>query len=167
MEESGMAEGRISFTIEQTMKASSDQIYRAWTAEFDTWFASPGQIRMVPEVGEPYWFEVVHDGNRHPHYGRFLTLESGRLIEQTWVTGSGGTEGAETVVRVDLSPRRSGTSLRLTHGGFADESSADRHAESWPQILIHLDDTLGGSLSLDHGVGRHHQRSTRNSQVDT
>ena len=141
-----MAEGRTSFTIEQTLRASSGQIYRAWTAEFDIWFASPGEIRMVPEVGEPYWFEVVHDGRRHPHYGRFLALKSGRLIEQTWMTGKGGTEGAETVVRVELAPTQAGTNLRLTHRGFADESSANRHAGSWPQILRHLDDTLVGSL---------------------
>jgi uncharacterized protein YndB with AHSA1/START domain len=140
-----MSEGEISFTLEQTLRASPRDIYRAWTAAFDTWFAAPGEIRMNPVEGEPYWFEVIHEGNRHPHYGRFLTLESDRAVEQTWVTGKGGTEGAETVLRIDLSATGSGTTMRLTHSGFADESSANRHAESWPQILTHLDDVLTGS----------------------
>ena len=84
------------------MSAPPMAVYRAWTETFDRWFATPGAIRMDPRVGEPYWFEVVHEGVHHPHYGRFVALEPGVLIEQTWVTGRGGTEGAETVVRVEL-----------------------------------------------------------------
>ena len=112
---------------------------------FDAWFASPGAIRMSPVVGEPYWFEVIHEGSRHPHYGRFLVLERDRVIEQTWVTGRDGTEGAETVVRVELDPTGRGTILRLMHSGFANEESAHRHAGAWPQILTHLDEVLAGS----------------------
>lgn len=141
-----MVEGTFSFTHEQTLKASPHDIYQAWTVAFDTWFASPGKIRMNPVEGEPYWFEVIHEGDRHPHYGRFLMLESDRVIEQTWVTGKGGTEGAETVLRIDLRATTSGTTLRLSHSGFAAESSANRHAESWPQILTHLDKVLTGTF---------------------
>ncbi len=97
---------------------------------------------MNPVVGEPYWFEVVHEGVHHPHYGRFLALEPGVLIEQTWVTGRGGTEGAETVVRVELTEADPGTRLRLTHRGFADAGARQQHADSWPAILAHLDQTL-------------------------
>jgi uncharacterized protein YndB with AHSA1/START domain len=137
-----VADAAISFTLEQRMEAPPAEIFYAWTEAFDTWFASPGAIRMVPVEGEPYWFDVVHEGNRHPHYGRFLVLEAGRLIEQTWVTGQGGTEGAETVVRIELAPNDEGTILRLSHGGFANEESAKRHADSWPQVLAHLDEVL-------------------------
>ncbi|MGD0391522.1 MAG: SRPBCC domain-containing protein [Acidimicrobiales bacterium] len=145
-----MADDPLSFTVEHTMGASPPDVFRAWTEAFDTWFASPGAIRMSPVVGEPYWFEVIHDGSRHPHYGRFLALEPDRLIEQTWVTGEDGTEGAETVVGIELDPTDPGTILRLTHSGFANEESAHRHAEAWPQILMHLDDVLTSAHS--HGV---------------
>lgn len=90
-------------------------------------------------MGEPCWFDVEHEGRRHPHYGRFPALEPGALIEQTWVTGRDGTEGAETVFRVELIPADPGTALRLTHRGFHDEESARRHADSWSHILAHLD----------------------------
>ena len=133
------------FTVEQTMAATPQAIFRAWTEGFHTWFATPGAIRVRPAVGEPYWFDVVHDGERHPHYGRFLALEPGLLIEQTWVTGKNGTQGAETTVRVELEPVAGGTRIRLTHGGFYDIDSAQRHADSWPQILVHLDGTLARS----------------------
>ena len=139
-----VTDSAISFTVEQSMDASPADIFRAWTEDFDTWFASPGEIRMTPVEGEPYWFDVVHDGIRHPHYGRFLAVERGRLVEQTWVTGRGGTEGAETVVRIEIAPTGSGSVLRLSHSGFVDEESAGRHAESWPQILAHLDEVVSG-----------------------
>lgn len=126
------------------LAAPPDAVYRAWTERFDTWFATPGSVRMRPVVGEPYWFEVVHQGVRHPHYGRFLALVPGRLIEQTWVTGAGGTGGAETVVRVELAPEGDGTRVRLGHRGFADAVSARQHEESWPGILAHLDEVLAG-----------------------
>jgi len=132
----------VQFTVEPAMVSTPEALYRAWTEEFDRWFAAPGAIRMRAEVGEPYWFEVEHEGRRHPHYGRFLALEPGALIEQTWVSGRDGTDGTETVVTVELAPAETGTTLRLTHRGFHDEESARRHADSWPHILTHLDSVV-------------------------
>lgn len=140
-----MDEGAHSFTVERMMQAPSDAIFRAWTEEFDTWFAAPGSIVMRASVGEPYWFEVIHEGARHPHYGRYLDLQPGRRIEQTWVTGRDGTDGAETVVRLDLTEGEAGTRLQLTHHGFLDAGASARAAESWPRILAHLDEVLSST----------------------
>lgn len=128
--------------VERDMKASSTAIYEAWTEKFDTWFASPGKLRMHAVKSEPYYFEVVHQGGREPHYGRWLNLVQDQVIELSWVTGKNGTEGAETIVRLELSPTESGTHLVLAHSGFYSEASRDRHQEAWPNILAHLDDTL-------------------------
>jgi hypothetical protein len=65
------------------MVASPDQIFDAWVHHFDTWFASPGEISMIAVPGQPYWFNVRHEGEYYAHYGRFLNIETGRLIEQT------------------------------------------------------------------------------------
>ncbi|WP_046470871.1 SRPBCC family protein [Allosalinactinospora lopnorensis] len=136
-------------TVERMMKAPQEGVYRAWTEEFDAWFAEPGMIRMRAAVDEPYVFVTRHENELHPHHGRFLTLEPHRLVELTWVTGTAGTAGAETVVTVELEPSPGGgTLLRLTHTGFYDQAGVKRHENAWAQhVLPHLDDVLTATRS--------------------
>jgi uncharacterized protein YndB with AHSA1/START domain len=131
-------------SIEREMLASPAVLYKAWTECFDMWFAAPGFVLMRGKVDEVFFFETHFQGERHPHYGRFLALDPDRYVQLTWLTGTGGTKGAETVVSVELLPWRTGTRLRLTHAGFPDQESARQHADAWPEILAQLDDRMIG-----------------------
>ena len=133
----------LQLTCEHTVRAKPSEVYAAWTDRFDLWFAQPGTLALVPEPGRPYFFYNRDEWGRHPHYGRFLELTENQLVEMTWITGNGeavGTEGAETVLRIELVPEGAATRVRLTHSGFANERSRAGHEENWPLALEILDE---------------------------
>ncbi len=136
----------LHMTCAYTVHAKPSEVYAAWTERFDAWFAQPGTLSMVPDPGRPYFFYNRDEWGRHPHYGRFLDVIENQLIEMTWMTGNGtaeGTEGAETILRIEIVPKGANTEIRLTHSGFVSEESRFAHEENWPLALEVLDEALG------------------------
>lgn len=128
--------------VEANVPLAADVIYHAWTKAFDSWFAVEGSVIMSGKSGSTWFFETEMDGRRHAHYGRFLRLVPGELVETTWVTGNPGTLGAETVVTLEMSADGDGTRLKLTHAGFYDEVTRDGHEEAWPIVFEHMTNQL-------------------------
>ncbi len=131
--------------VNKSMAATADDVYRAWTEKFDQWFAAPGTLTANVVVGGLYFFETHFEQGRHAHYGRFLDLVPGKLVEQTWVTGDPGTKGAETVVRVELEDVSGETAVSLTHKGFYEVETMQGHKEAWPAVLDLLASFLNGN----------------------
>jgi len=129
-------------TAERIIALPVEKLFKAWTTQFDLWFAAPGSLLTKGEINSPFFFETYFEGVHHPHYGRFLRIEENKLVEFTWVTGEGGTEGAETVVNVQLTSLNEGTLVHLSHTGFPNETSRDRHQEAWPTILGQLEERM-------------------------
>jgi uncharacterized protein YndB with AHSA1/START domain len=133
-----------NLVAEHTFAVQPAALYQAWTAGFDQWFAVPGSVIMTPLVNTAFFFETEFKdesdaaAKRHPHYGRFLRLIPNSLVEMTWMTGTPGTEGFETVITVKLTPASGGTHLHLTHAGFPNATARDRHSKAWPSVLTHL-----------------------------
>jgi uncharacterized protein YndB with AHSA1/START domain len=120
---------------ERWMPLSPQRLYRAWTQEWDVWFAKPGTVVMDPQPGQPWFFEVEFQGNRHPHYGRYIRLIPARFVETTWLTGKGGTEGAETLLTVELIPENNGTRVKVSHRGFPHAEAATENQAGWQMVL--------------------------------
>lgn len=141
------SERPLKTACERLINAAPKDVFEAWTTRFDAWFAQPGTLVLTAEAGRPYFFYNRDDWGRHPHYGRILELQPDQRLVMTWLTGDGtqvGTQGAETVLRIDLEPEAGATRLRLEHSGFASETSRDGHAENWPLALDILADAIGG-----------------------
>lgn len=127
-----------SLSCEHVFAVDDRTLFEAWTTRFDRWFAQPGTLVFTPEPGRPYFFYNRDEWGRHPHYGRVLEVKEFDLIELTWLTGNGekvGTEGAETVLRIELAHEGESTRVRLMHTGFVSEESRKAHAENWPLAL--------------------------------
>jgi uncharacterized protein YndB with AHSA1/START domain len=135
--------------VEHRFATAPAVLYEAWTRGIDRWFAAPGSVLMLPQVDAVFFFETEFEHEtdltveRHPHYGRFLRLVENQLVEMTWLTGAKGTEGAETIVTVELHPAGEGTRLCLKHAGFSNAAARDRHRQAWPVVLSHLEQRIG------------------------
>jgi uncharacterized protein YndB with AHSA1/START domain len=132
----------LGLKVERLIGLPIDLLFKAWTTEFDLWFASPGSFLGKAEPNTPFYFETSYQGTRHPHYGRFLSIQEGVRIDMTWVSGEDGTGGVETVLTIELTAYENGTFLSLTHAGFLNEESKNKHQQAWPMILEQLEERM-------------------------
>ena len=71
--------------------------------------------------------------------GEILEYDPPRVLTYTWIASWHNDKKRKTVVRWELSPKGSGTLVKVTHSGLAQEDVARKdYAGGWPGVLERL-----------------------------
>lgn len=131
----------MEFTVSQLVHASPEVLFDVWLSAdspYGPWVGD-GARRLDPSIGGPFywldrnWTDTGPGGGDWPHYGRFLRIESPRVIEFTWMAEF--TRGLESIVTVTFREASEGTQVELRHRGLPDDQFGRDHEEAWQRIL--------------------------------
>jgi len=80
--------------------------------------------------------KVRASGYEYIHHGKILEFDPPHLLVYTWYANFHEQPEKASVVRVELTPTATGTKLKLTHSGLAQEpKSRDAYSGGWPDVL--------------------------------
>ena len=129
----------IDVTVSRLIPGPAADVFDVWldpACPGSPWHGAKKIIAHVAVDGLFYWGHE-HAGEVYPHYGRFLKLERGKLVEYTWM--SNNTHGRETTVSVSFEPRAGGTQVTIQHRGLPDDEDGRDHEEGWEYFLGQLE----------------------------
>lgn len=130
-------------TVARLIPAPAAEVFDVWIDPHSPggpWF---GAARLIinPVVDGLFYTAVSHEGKTWPHYGRFISIERPRRVENTWV--SEATKGIETIVTVTFETQGEQTNVTLTHSGVPDDEMGRRHKDGWTWVLSMLAERFG------------------------
>lgn len=138
-------EGTEHTVIDAFVAASADAVWRLWTtvAGLEQWW--------WPQFGDAHYELDVQEGGMYRFrtatggfgvQGRYLQLDEGRRIVQSWDWLGGGEElqAEEQLVIVDFSELGDGTLVRVTQTAPLDE--LDDLRDGWQDTLTRLEELL-------------------------
>ena len=134
---------RAGFTIERTLAAPAERVFRAWTdpEELIRWLSpSPdGSAEVDLRVGGRFRIVMSGGGREIEHTGEYREVEAPHRLVFTWV--SEFTDG-ESVVTVEMHPiTGSRTRLVLSHERLPVEH-AKSHEQGWGTFVEALKEHL-------------------------
>jgi len=128
---------------EITIKAPAARVFEALVdpAQRMKWWGKKGRFETTNaesdlRPGGRWLMSGMGMGKPFKVEGVYRIIQRPRVLAFTWLP-SWDKQATETLVRFDLYERNGFTTVRLTHSGFASESSRARH-QGWPQILSWL-----------------------------
>jgi uncharacterized protein YndB with AHSA1/START domain len=124
-------------TVERTVRATPSRVWTAiastvledwyWPVSFDA------RVTVDPQVGGGI---TVRSGPMGMGFtGTYTLVEPDRRLAHTWRWDG---ETLETLVRIELVPAGSATTITVRHEGFPDRATADEHAQGWGDCLDRL-----------------------------
>ena len=82
---------------------------------------------------------VVNGVDEFECHGDILEIDPPRLLVYTWIGNWHDDKQRKTVVRWDLTPSGSGTKVKVTHSGLAQEPASRKdYTGGWPGVLESL-----------------------------
>ncbi|MFW6078684.1 MAG: SRPBCC family protein [Gemmatimonadota bacterium] len=133
--------------IRRVIDAPPADVFEAWTdPEGMRHWMRPGSITDAEcelDVREGGGFRIVmiaQEGDRLEHTGEYRVVDPPHKLVFTWI--SGGTDGRESLVTVELFERGERTELVLTHEKVPDERRAEMHTDGWTTIVDRLADQI-------------------------
>jgi len=67
--------------------------------------------------------------------GIYREIKSPSRLAFTWGWENPGAQRSETLVTIDLIDRNGSTEVNITHEGFADAETCDKHEHGWNSCL--------------------------------
>jgi uncharacterized protein YndB with AHSA1/START domain len=130
--------GGFSTMVSRSYDASPEQVFRAWTdpASVRAWLGMGGLTVVDPREDGLFYIGMPVNDKTVPHYGRYLRIETPRVLEFTWVSEHTG--GLESVVLLEFIRNGKQTDLKLTHDGLPSEDKAIAHRGGWTKFLESL-----------------------------
>jgi uncharacterized protein YndB with AHSA1/START domain len=125
----------IDLTLTRTIPASPAEAFDGWldaTCPGTVWNVAV-ELILEPKVDALYYWLSLHDGERKPHYGRFIVVDRPRKLQYTWM--SPHTRGLESLVTVTFARKGGDTLLTLRHENLPDEEHGRGHEPGWGQLL--------------------------------
>jgi uncharacterized protein YndB with AHSA1/START domain len=128
--------------VRRSYDVPAQRIYDAWTdpAQLRQWLTPGGTFEATVRVGGTYR-QHMPDSHCGGQTGTYLRLEPPHLIEFTW-TSPNGTDGRETIVRIEITDLGSACEMVLTHTRLPDDK-AQGHFEGWTQLAAALARQVG------------------------
>jgi len=128
--------------------APPDRVFKALTdaQQLKRWFTSPEcpvkswEMDACPGGHYSYSTEkgtvVVNGVSEFECHGEILEFDPPRFLTYTWIANWHDDKSRRTVVRWELTPEASGTRVKVTHSGLANENAARKdYSGGWPGVL--------------------------------
>ncbi len=129
----------IEVKVSRTIPGAAAEVFDVWldpSCAGSPWYGAKQAI-VNPVVDGLFYWGHESDGRVRPHYGRFLRVDRGKLVEHTWMSES--THGLETQVSIAFEPRAGGTQVTIVHRGLPDDEDGRDHERGWTYLLGQLE----------------------------
>ena len=119
-----------SFTISASFPFSSETVFTALTntRQIAMWSGQRGKVQ--PTIGGKI---ELFDGWVK---GLVLAYESGKRLSFTWKPAEWAKESQSSIVTFVFKPTKTGSTLKLKHWGFPNDSELQSHKAGWTEFVF-------------------------------